>query len=71
MEKELISAENAYEISQKTRKKPGAPMKYKTAKALERAIEKYFRSISATVPMAGIDHFPNLLGQSDYPFDLA
>ena len=55
MEKELISAENAYEISQKTRKKPGAPRKYKTAKALERAIEKYFRSISATVPMAGID----------------
>ena len=55
MEKELISAENANEISEKATKKPGAPMKYKTAKSLERAIEKYFRSISATVPMAGID----------------
>lgn len=33
----------------------GRPMKYKTAKALERAIEKYFRSISCVVPVVGAD----------------
>ncbi len=42
----------------KVKNKIGAPRKYKTAKALGRAIEKYFRSISCVVPVIGADGMP-------------
>ena len=38
----------------------GAPQKYKTAAALRRAVDKYFRSISATVEVASLTGEPVL-----------
>lgn len=46
--------------SNQAKKSPGAPQKYKTKTSLRRAIEKYFRSISAKVPMADLSGNPIL-----------
>lgn len=57
----VILAENGVAQEPKNEKsRAGAPKKYKTAKSLRAAVDKYFRSISAKVPVGGLDGNPIL-----------
>lgn len=60
-EKSVICAENGVMHEPKEEKShPGAPQKYKTAKSLRKAVDKYFRSISVKVPMTTLTGDPIL-----------
>lgn len=60
-ENSVIFAENGVVQESKTTKgRAGAPQKYKTAKSLRQAVDKYFRSISAKVQMSSLTGDPIL-----------
>ena len=60
-ENSVIFAENGVvQESKTTKSRAGAPPKYKTAKSLRRAVDKYFRSISVKVPMCSLTGDPIL-----------